>query len=76
MNRNGSSRASRLCIVIHHATVAARDLYSPDLENAENKQLFLRSVLESSKVLNGVNQLSQGTHDLISQESPSYVLLY
>ena len=31
--------------------------------------------MESSKVLNGVNQpLSQGTHDLISQESPSYVL--
>ena len=51
------------------------EIYSLDLENAENKQLFLRSVLESSKVLNGVNQpLSQGTHDLISQESPSYVL--
>ena len=50
------------------------EIYSLDLENAENKQLFLRSVLESSKVLNGVNQpLSRG-HDLISQESPSYVL--
>ena len=67
-------RDSRI-VSLAYATVAARNLYSLDLENAEYKQLFLRSVLESSKVLNGVNQpLSQGTHDLISQESPSYVL--
>ena len=67
-------RDSRI-ISLAYATVASRDLYSLDLENAEYKQLFLRSVLESSKVLNGVNQpLNAGTRNLISNESPEYVL--
>ena len=62
-------------ISLAYAAIASRDLYKLDLENPEYKQLFLRSVLESSKVLNGVNQpLANGTKALVSQESPEYVL--
>ncbi len=58
-----------------YATIVSRDLYSLDLQNAEYKQRFLRSVLESSKVLNGVNlPLAKATKELIIQESPEYVL--
>lgn len=67
-------RSSRI-ISLAYATIASRDLYSLDLQNKEYKQLFLRSVLGSSKVLNGVNQpLGDGTKALVSQETPEYVL--
>ena len=62
-------------ISLAYATLASRDLYRLDLGNPEYKQLFLRSVLQSSKVLNGVNQpLADGTKALVSQESAEYVL--
>ncbi len=62
-------------ISLVYATKASRDLYNLDRQNPKYKQLFLRSVLESSKVLNGVNQpLEEGTKALLSQESPQYVL--
>ncbi len=62
-------------ISLAYATLASRDLYRLDLGNPEYKQLFLRSVLQSSKVLNGVNQpLADGTKALLSQESAEYVL--
>jgi hypothetical protein len=57
------------------ATRVSKDLYSLDLSNAKYKRQFLRSVLASSKVLNGMSQpLADGTLQLVSQESPAYVL--
>ncbi|MCS5582126.1 MAG: hypothetical protein NZ777_01285, partial [Pseudomonadales bacterium] len=57
------------------ATQVSRDLYSLDTSNAKYKRQFLRSILASSKVLNGVNQpLADGTRKLVSQESPEYIM--
>jgi len=57
------------------ATRISKNLYSLDLSNAQYKRQFLRSVLASSKVLNGISQpLAAGTLQLVSQESPAYVL--
>ena len=57
------------------ATRISTNLYSLDLSNAQYKRQFLRSVLASSKVLNGISQpLAGGTLQLVSQESPAYVL--
>jgi len=57
------------------ATQVSRDLYSLDTSNAQYKRQFLRSILASSKVLNGVNQpLADGTRSLVSQESQEYVM--
>jgi HEAT repeat protein len=57
------------------ATRISKSLYSLDLSSAQYKRQFLRSVLASSKVLNGISQpLADGTLQLVSQESPAYVL--
>ena len=57
------------------ATRVSSSLYSLDQSNAQYKRQFLRSVLASSKVLNGMSQpLAAGTLQLVSQESPAYVL--
>jgi HEAT repeat protein len=57
------------------ATQVSQDLYNLDLSNAQYKRQFLRSILASSKVLNGMSQpLADGTLQLVSQESPQYVL--
>ena len=57
------------------ATQVSKNLYSLDLSNAQYKRQFLRSVLASSKVLNGMSEpLADGTMQLVSQQSPAYVL--
>jgi len=57
------------------ATRISKTLYSLDLSNAQYKRQFLRSILASSKVLNGMDQpLVDSTLQLVSQESPAYVL--
>ena len=57
------------------ATKVSKNLYSLDQSNAQYKRQFLRSILASSKVLNGMSQpLADGTRQLVSQESPAYVL--
>ncbi|HIO03021.1 MAG TPA: hypothetical protein EYN14_13880 [Alphaproteobacteria bacterium] len=57
------------------ATRVSSSLYSLDQSNAQYKRQFLRSVLASSKVLNGMGQpLAAETLQLVSQESPAYVL--
>jgi HEAT repeat protein len=57
------------------ATRISKNLYSLDLSSAQYKRQFLRSALASSKVLNGISQpLDGGTLQLLSQESPAYVL--
>ena len=67
-------RSARIISLAYAATVS-RDLYSIDLQNEEYKLLFLRSTLDSSKVLNGVNQpLADKPKTLVRQESAEYVL--
>lgn len=62
-------------ISLVYAASTARNLYSLDPENSEYKRLFLRSELDSSKVLNGMNKpLADQSKALIIQESPRYVL--
>ena len=57
------------------ATQVSKSLYSLDQSNAQYKRQFLRSVLASNKVLDGMSEpLANSALQLVSKESPAYVL--